>query len=155
MDEISTQAFFKFKKTDPAEISKRTRVCIHCSFRKQQCRLKSTTTKGCQHFGQSEQRKSSLLFPIQSEKTSDSSFFTSDPTKKCVMPSSRERHKGIIGKGHDLRLLIHRSSDLPIHRSTEQQILQSTDPTIYRSTDLAIYLYIDLAIQRSINLQIH
>ena len=41
MDEISTKAFFKFKKTDPAEISKRTCVCIHCSFRKQQCRLKS------------------------------------------------------------------------------------------------------------------
>ena len=58
MDEISTKAFFKFKKTDPAEISKRSRVCIHCSFRKQQCRLKSTTTNGCQHFGQSEQRKS-------------------------------------------------------------------------------------------------
>ena len=31
-------------------------------------------------------------------------FFTCDPTKKCIMPSSRERHKGIIGRGHDLRL---------------------------------------------------
>ena len=99
MDEISIQAFFKFKKTEPAEISKRTRVCIHCSFRKQKCRLKSTTTNGCRHFGQSEQRKSSVLFPIQSEKSPDSGFFTCDPTKKCIMPSSRERHKGIIGRG--------------------------------------------------------
>ena len=106
MDEICIQAFFKFKKTEPAEISKRTRVCIHCSFRKQKCRLKSTTTNGCRHFGQSEQRKSSILFPIQSEKSPDSGFFTCDPTKKCIMPSSRERHKGIIGRGHDLRLSV-------------------------------------------------
>ena len=68
------------------------------------CRLKSTTTNGWRHFGQLEQRKSSELFPIQSEKSPDSGFFTCDPTKKCVMPSSRERHKGIIGRGHDLRL---------------------------------------------------
>ena len=105
MDEISILAFFNFKKTEPAEISIRTRVCIHCSFRKQKCRLKSTTTNGCRHFGQSEQRKSSILFPIQSEKSPDSGFFTCDPTKKCIMPSSRERHKGMIGRGHDLRLL--------------------------------------------------
>ena len=32
-------------------------------------------------------------------------FFTCDPTKKCIMPSSRERLKGIIGRGHDLRLV--------------------------------------------------
>ena len=38
-----------------------------CSLRKQKCRLKSTTN-GWRHFGQSEQRKSSVLFPIQSEK---------------------------------------------------------------------------------------
>ena len=43
-------------------------------------------------------------FPIQSEKSQDSGFFTCDATKKCIMPSSRERHKGIIGRGHDLRL---------------------------------------------------
>ena len=79
-------------------------MCIHCSLRKQKCRLKSTTTNGWRHFGQSEQRKSSALFPIQSEKSPDSGIFTCDPTKKCIMPSSRERHKGIIGRGHDLRL---------------------------------------------------
>ena len=89
--------------SEPAEISKRTRVCIHCSFRKQKCRVKSTTTNGWRYFGQSEQRKSSILFPIQSEKSPDSGFFTCDPTKKCIMPSSHERHKGIIGRGHDLR----------------------------------------------------
>ena len=77
---------------------------MHCSLRKQKCRLKSTTTNGWRHFGQSEQRKSSVLFPIQSEKSPDSGFFTCDPTKKCIMPSSRERLKGIIGRGHDLRL---------------------------------------------------
>ena len=79
-------------------------MCIHCLLRKQKCRLKSTTTNGWRHFGQSEQRKSSALFPIQSEKSPDSGIFTCDPTKKCIMPSSRERHKGIIGRGHDLRL---------------------------------------------------
>ena len=79
-------------------------MCIHCSLRKQKCRLKSTTTDGWQRFGQLEQRKSSVLFPIQSEKSQDSGFFTCDPTKKCIMPSSRERDKGIIGRGHDLRL---------------------------------------------------
>ena len=79
-------------------------MCIHCSLHKQKCRLKSTTTNGRRHFGQSEQRKSSILFPIQSEKSPDSGFFTCDPTKKCIMPSSRERHKGKIGRGHDLRL---------------------------------------------------
>ena len=46
----------------------------------------------------------SVLFPIQSEKSPDSGIFTCDTTKKCIMPSSRERHKGIIGRGHDLRL---------------------------------------------------
>ena len=79
-------------------------MCIHCLSRKQKCRLKSTTTNGWRHFGQSEQRKSSALFPIQSEKSPDSGIFTCDPTKKCIMPSSCERHKGIIGRGHDLRL---------------------------------------------------
>ena len=79
-------------------------MCIHCSLRKQKCRLKSTTTNGWRHFGQSEQRKSFVLFPIQSEKSPDSGFFTCDPTNKCIMPSSRERLKGIIGRGHDLRL---------------------------------------------------
>ena len=77
---------------------------IHCLLRKQKCRLKSTTTNGWRHFGQSERRKSSALFHIQSEKSPDSGFFTCDPTNKCIMPSSRERHKGIIGRGHDLRL---------------------------------------------------
>ena len=79
-------------------------MCIHFSLRKQKCRLKSTTTNGWRHFGQSEQRKSFVLFPIQSEKSPDSGFFTCDPTKKCIMPFSRERHKGKIGRGHDLSL---------------------------------------------------
>ena len=42
-----------------------------------------------------------VFWPIESP---DSGFFTCDPTKKCIMPSSRERDKGIIGRGHDLRL---------------------------------------------------
>ena len=79
-------------------------VRIHCLLRKQKCRLKSTTTNGWRHFGQSEQRKLSALFPIQSEKSPDAGIFTCDPTKKCIMPPSRERDKGIIGRGHDLRL---------------------------------------------------
>ena len=100
MDEISIKTFFKFKKTEPAEISQRTRVCIHCSFiRKQKCRLKSTTTNGWRHFGQSEQRKSSVLFPIQSEKSPDSGFFACDLWKKCIMPSSRKQITEIKGEG--------------------------------------------------------
>ena len=86
-----------------------SRVYIH----KQKCRLKSTTTNGWRHFGQSEQRKSSALFPIQSEKSPDSGFFICDPTKKCIMPSSRKRHKGIIGRGHDLRLYHEGPRDRP------------------------------------------
>ena len=67
-------------------------------------RLKSTTTNGWRHFGHSKRRKSFVLFPIQSEKSPDSGFLTCDPRNKCIMPSSRERHKGLIGRGHDLRL---------------------------------------------------
>ena len=43
-----------------------------------------------------------VSYPIR--KSSDSGIFTCDSTKKCIMPSSRERHKGIIGRGHDLKL---------------------------------------------------
>ena len=46
----------------------------------------------------------SHCFLSNQKKSPDSGFFTCDPTKKCIMPSSRERHKGIIGRGHDLRL---------------------------------------------------
>ena len=45
---------------------------------------------------------SDVLFLSQSEKSPESGIFTCDPTKKCIMPSFRERHKGIIGRGHDL-----------------------------------------------------
>ena len=61
--------------------------------------LKSTTTNGWRHFGQSKRRKSFVLFPIQSEKSPDSGIFTCDSTNKCIMPSSRERHEGLIGRG--------------------------------------------------------
>ena len=43
-----------------------------------------------------------VSYPIR--KKSRFWLFTCDPTKKCIMPSSRERHKGITGRGHDLRL---------------------------------------------------
>ena len=105
MDETSIKAFFKFKfkKTEPAEISLRTRVCIHCSLRKQKCRLKSTIN-GWQHFGQSEQRKSSVLFAIQSEKGPDSGFFTCDGRQRNVScPLPVRDIKGIIERRHDLR----------------------------------------------------
>ena len=41
MDEISIQTFFKFRKTEPAEISWWTRLCIHYSLRKQKCCLRA------------------------------------------------------------------------------------------------------------------
>ena len=78
-------------------------MCIHCSFRKKKCRLKSTTTGTAQIIR-------IVSYPIR--KSPDSGFFTCDPTKKCIMPSSRERHKGIIGKGHDLRLRVPKSQVL-------------------------------------------
>ena len=43
-----------------------------------------------------------VSYPIR--KKSRFWLFTCDPTKKCIIPSSRERLKGIIGRGHDLRL---------------------------------------------------
>ena len=74
-------------------------MCIHCSLHKQKCRLKSTTTDGWRRFGQSEQPKSSELFPIQSEKSPDSGFFACDLWKKCIMPSSRKQITEIKGEG--------------------------------------------------------
>ena len=72
-----------------------------CSIRKQKCRVKSTTN-GWQCFGQSEQRESSALFPIQSEKSPDSDFFfffASGLWKKCFMPSARKHITEIKGEG--------------------------------------------------------
>ena len=111
-------------------------MCIHCSLRKQKCRLKSTTTNGWRHFGQLEQRKPSVLFPIQSEKSPDSGFFTCDPTKKCIMPSSRERLKGIIGRGHDLRLRFVQNVKLPKSTFSTQLILvpRATQPRDQETT---------------------
>ena len=57
-------------------------ACVFtAALRKQKCRLKSTTTNGWRNFGQSKWRKSFVLFPIQSEKSPDSGFFTYDPTR--------------------------------------------------------------------------
>ena len=43
-----------------------------------------------------------VSYPIR--KKSRFWLLTCDPTKKCIMPSSREKHKGMIGRGNDLRL---------------------------------------------------
>ena len=48
-------------------------VCVFTA--KQKCGLKSTTTNGWRHFGQSEQHKSSICFPSQSERSPDSGLF--------------------------------------------------------------------------------
>ena len=73
-------AFFKFKKTEPAEIFDNELACVFTAhlYASKNARLKSTTTNGWRHFGQSEQRKSSVLFPIQLEKSPDSDFFACD-----------------------------------------------------------------------------
>ena len=68
-----------------------------CSLRKQKCRLKSTTN-GWRHFGQLEQVKSSVLFPIQSEKWPDSGVFVCDLWKNCIMHSSQTQITE-MGKG--------------------------------------------------------
>ena len=59
----------------------------------------TTTTNGWRRFGLSEQRRSSELFSIQSEKSPDSSFFACDLWKKCIMPSSRKEITEIKGEG--------------------------------------------------------
>ena len=82
----------------PAEISWRTRVCIHCVLRKQKRGLKSTTTNGWRRFGQSEQRKSSVLFPIHQ-------LFCIWSVKEmyhALLPKTDYRDKG---RGHDRRLV--------------------------------------------------
>ena len=96
-------------------ISQWTCMCIYCSLRKQKSRLKTTTTNGWQHFGQSEQRKSSALFPIQSERSPDSGFFACDLWKYCIMPSSQKqitelKEKGMI-TGFPLKCLDYQSTD--------------------------------------------
>ena len=53
---------------------------------------------GWRHLGQSEQRKSSVLFPIQSEKSPGSGFFAY-LWKKGIMPSSRKQITEITGEG--------------------------------------------------------
>ena len=70
---------------------------------------------GWRHFGQSEQRKSSALFPIQSERSPDSGFFACDLRKYCIMPSSQKqitelREKGMI-TGFPLICLDYQSTD--------------------------------------------
>ena len=98
MNEISFYTFFEFKKTELAG-NHNARVCILCSLRKQKCRLKSTTINGWLRFGQSEQRKSSELFPIQSKKSPDSGFFACD---HALLPKTDYRDKG---REHDRRLM--------------------------------------------------
>ena len=62
-------------------------VYIH----KQKCRLKSTTTNGWRHFGQSEQCKSSVLFPIQSEIVQILAFLhvNCERIVSCLPPKNR------------------------------------------------------------------
>ena len=88
-------------------ISQRPRKLLlaHCTFRHfDNPDRKKYRKKGRLTSSQSEWSFSEVLFLSQSEKSPESGIFTCDPTKKCIMPSSRERHKGIIGRGHDLRL---------------------------------------------------
>ena len=54
---------------------------------------------GWRHLGQSEQRKSSVLFPIQSQKSPDSGFLHICEKKKGIMPSSRKQITEITGEG--------------------------------------------------------
>ena len=75
-------------------------MCIHCSLPKQKCRLKSTTTNGWWHFGQSEHRKPSVLFPIQLERSPDSGFFECG---HAFLPKTDYRDKA---RGNDRRLIL-------------------------------------------------
>ena len=68
------------------------------------CRLKSTTTNGWRRFGQSQQRKSSVLFPIQSGKKSRFWLFCMWSVKEmyhALLPKADYRD---TGRRHDRRL---------------------------------------------------
>ena len=45
------------------------------------------------------QRKSSILIPIQSEKSPDSGFFACDLWEDCIMPSFQKQITEINGEG--------------------------------------------------------
>jgi len=84
MENISVDEFLFRLFSDSRKLSRQkfhnklACVCIYCLLGKQKCRLKSKTTNGWGRFGQSEQHKSSVLFPIQSEKSPHSGFFACD-----------------------------------------------------------------------------
>ena len=75
-------------------------------------------------------------FLSNQKKSPDSGFFTCDPTKKCIMPSSRERLKGIKGRGHDLRLRFVQHVKLPKSTFSTQLILvpRATQPRDQETT---------------------
>ena len=91
VENISWMKFLFRHSSNSRKLSREKFVC-------QKCRLKSTSTNGWRHFGQSHQRKSSVLFPIQSERSSDSGFFACDLWKD-IMPSSRKQITEIKGEG--------------------------------------------------------
>ena len=66
---------------------------------KRKCRLKSTTTNGWLHFGQSEQGKLSVLFsyPIRNKSRFWLSCMWS--VKDCIMPSSQKQITEMKGEG--------------------------------------------------------
>ena len=88
------------RKAERSEISSRTRVWRvftapgvnkNADWNQRQLTLR--------HFGQLEQRKSSVLFPIQSERNPDSGFYACDLWKDCIVSSSRKQITEIRGEG--------------------------------------------------------
>ena len=73
---------------------------------------------GWRHLGQSEQRKSSVLFPIQSQKSPDSGFLHICEKKRnyALLPKTDYRDKG---RGRDLRLTLRRRDEL--QRATNRE----------------------------------
>ena len=61
--------------------------------------------------------------------------FTCDPTKKSIMPSSRERRKGLIGRGHDLRLAAGRTMWQQLWQRTQRTRTWKLGPPCWKLTN--------------------
>ena len=78
----------------------------------------------------------SYCFLSNQKKVQILAFFACDPTNKCILPSFRERHKGLMARGHDLRLeetghpfptsCVHIFACLPLIRSYTSPLLSES-----------------------------
>ena len=94
-------------------------VCIHCSLRKQKCRLKSTTTNGWRRFWPSGTAQIIVFYPIRKESTFWLfCMWSGKEMYHALLPKTDYREKG---RGHDHRL--------PSTRWRRRQVMKSSEIT--------------------------